>query len=692
LASTTRGDDALTGVAQRVEELRRILHEANYEYYVLDAPVLSDAEWDSLFRELRDLEAAHPELITADSPTQRLGAEPSAGFSKVRHLERMYSMDNAFSAEELRAWEDRNARIAREVRDAGYVAELKIDGTAVALRYEDGVFVRGATRGNGAIGEDVTQNLRTVRDVPLRLRPDVPVPTVLEIRGEVYMTLSGFRAMNEQRAAAGEALFANPRNTAAGALRQLDPRLTAARPLRFYGFQVQLDADSRETLPVDTQMAVLDLLRAWGVPVNESHTFCANIDEVIGYTERIERARAGLDYAIDGVVVKVASLRLWPELGVVGERDPRWQIAFKFPPDLAMTRLREIRINVGRTGTLNPYAVLEPVVIGGATVKLATLHNFEDIARKDLRVGDTVVVKRAGEVIPQVVEPVVEKRTGAEQPFLPPTHCPACGTEVERPPGEVMIYCPNSSCPDRIYWGLVHFASRDAMDIRGLGERTIRQLVEHGMMRDFADLYHLTEAQLLELEGFAQVSAQNLLAAIAASRQQPLSRVLFALGVRHVGTHAAQVLARHFGTMDRLLAGTEDEFAAIHGIGGTTAAALAAYLHDPNNRDLIARLAAAGVDLTEPVERAERNTLQGLTFVITGTHATGRKELSSLIERHGGRVTGSVSGSTDYLVAGDNPGSKLDRARELDVPVLDEAGLRGLAETGVADANAPEEP
>jgi DNA ligase (NAD+) len=688
------GDDALTPVAQRVEELRRILHEANYEYYVLDTPVLSDAEWDRLFHELRDLEETHPELITTDSPTQRVGAEPAAGFAKVRHLERMYSLGNAFSAEELRAWEERNARIVREVREEGYVAELKIDGAAVALRYEDGVFVRGATRGNGELGEEVTQNLRTVRDIPLRLRPDVPVPSVLEIRGEVYMPLSGFRAMNEQRAAAGEPLFANPRNTAAGALRQLDARLTAARPLRFYGFQVQLDPASRETLPIDTQMAVLDLLRAWGVPVNESRTFCADIDEVIGYTERVERTRPDLDYAIDGVVVKVASLRLWPELGVVGEREPRWSIAYKFPPDLATTRLQEIRINVGRTGSLNPYAVLEPVVIGGATVKLATLHNFEDIARKDLRVGDVVVVKRAGEVIPQVVEPVVEKRTGAEQPFLPPTHCPACGTEIERPPGEVMIYCPNSSCPDRIYWGLVHFAGRAALDIRGLGERTIRQLVEQGMMRDFADLYHLTQEQLLELEGFAEISAQNLLAAIDASRAQPLSRVLFALGVRHVGTHAAQILARHFGTMDRLLEGTEEEFAAIHGIGETTAAALAAYLHDPHNRDLIDRLAAAGLNLTEPVERAERNTLVGCTFVITGTHPTPRKELGAFIERHGGRVTGSVSKSTDYLVAGENPGSKLDRARELDVHVLDEAGLRAFAETGTppADETATEEP
>jgi DNA ligase (NAD+) len=345
---------------------------------------------------------------------------------------------------------------------------------------------------------------------------------------------------------------------------------------------------------------------------------------------------------------------------------------------------------VGRTGTLNPYAVLEPVVIGGATVKLATLHNFDDIARKDLRVGDVVVVKRAGEVIPQVVEPIVAQRTSAEKPFESPTHCPSCGTAVERPPGEVMIYCPNSSCPERIYWGLVHFASRDAMDIRGLGHRTIEQLLRGGTVRDFADLYHLTEEALLELEGFAQLSARNLIAAIDASRRQPLSRLLFALGVRHVGTHAAQILARHFGSMDALLGTTEAEFAAIHGIGETTASALAAYLQDPHNRELVARLAAAGLTLTEPVERAERSTLQGLTFVITGTHQTSRKELTALVERHGGRVTGSVSRSTDYLVAGEDPGSKLDRAHELRVPVVDEVALRALAASGEVDAAGPE--
>jgi DNA ligase (NAD+) len=666
---------------QRVEELRRRLHEANYEYYVLDAPTLSDAEWDALLRELKEIEVAHPELQTDDSPTRRIGAEPATQFTKVHHLSRMYSLDNAFSAEELRAWEDRNARIAREVRDGGYIAELKIDGTAVALRYEKGVLARGATRGNGSIGEDVTLNIRTIRDVPLRLRAH-DVPATLEIRGEVYMPLSGFREMNERRSEAGEPAFANPRNAAAGALRQLDPRLTAQRPLRFFGFAIQLDPDSVDSLPAATQQEVLALLQEWGVPVNPNRVSCSNMDEVIAYTEQAERLRDTLDYGIDGVVVKVASLALWPELGIIGEREPRYAIAYKFPPDLAVTRLISIELNVGRTGSLNPYAQLEPVEIGGAMVKLATLHNFDDIARKDLRAGDMVIVKRAGEVIPQVVGPVVDRRTGSEKPFVPPDRCPACGTRVERPPGEVMSYCPNGSCPARIYWGLVHFVSQDAMDIRGLGERTAAQLLEAALVTDFADLYQLDEDDLLQLDGFGTTSARNLVRAIAESRSRPLSRLLFALGIRHVGVHAAQVLAREFHTMQGLMAADTVRLAAVHGIGETTAAAVRAYLSEPRNAALIQRLAAAGLPMEEPVERAERSTLAGLTFVVTGTHTVSRKEITTLIERHGGRAAGSVSKNTDYLVAGENPGSKLDRARELGVTIIDEQELAALAERG----------
>lgn len=670
----------LAAAARRAAELRHIIEQANYQYYVLDTPRLPDAEYDRLLRELKSLEAEHPELATPDSPTQRVGAEPATQFEKVRHLAPMLSLDNAFDIGDLRAWEDRNARILSEVREAGYVAELKIDGAAVSLLYEDGILVRGATRGNGIVGEDVTRNLRTVQEIPLRLRADGPLPGRLEIRGEVYMPFSGFAELNERRARAGEPTFANPRNAAAGSLRQLDPRVTSERPLRFFGYQIQLDPDLPEELPVETQDGVLALLAAWSVPVNPRHCVCATLEDVVRYTEEVDRWRGELDYAIDGVVVKVAKLRLWPELGVVGGRDPRWAIAYKFAPDLATTRLRSIEVNVGRTGSLNPFAVLEPVEIAGATVRLATLHNFEDIARKDLRIGDTVLVKRAGEVIPQVVGPITAERTGQELPFLPPERCPACGTPVERPADEVMLYCPNGSCPARIYWGLVHFVSRAAMDIRGIGERTAQQLLETGLVRDVADLYRLREEDLLGLEGFAELSARNLVQAIQGSHDRPLSRLLFALGIRHVGVVAAQILARHFGSMDALLEARSADFAEVHGIGDTTAIALAAYLAESRNRDLIARLRAAGVNMIEPVDRAEERPFTGLTFVITGTLQTlSRKDATAFIERRGGRVAGSVSRSTDYLVAGESPGSKLERARELGVPVLGEVELVALA-------------
>jgi DNA ligase (NAD+) len=678
----TRGDLAdLADLTATAANLRRTLDQANHDYYVLDAPTLTDAEYDRLLRELKAIEIAHPELVTPDSPTQRVGAEPAAHFAKVRHLEPMLSLDNAFDLAELRAWEDRNARIASEVRDAGYVAELKVDGAAVSLLYEDGVLVRGATRGNGTIGEDVTHNLRTLRDLPLRLRADAPIPRRVEIRGEVYMPFSGFAALNERRASAGEPTFANPRNATAGSLRQLDPRITAERPLRFFAYQIQPDLELGESIPVQSQADVLELLTAWGVPITPRPAQCPALEDVIEYTREIERIRGDLDFAIDGIVVKVAPLALWPELGVVGGREPRWAIAYKFAPDLATTKLLGIEINVGRTGSLNPYAILDPVEVAGATVRLATLHNFEDIARKDLRIGDLVLVKRAGEVIPQVVAPLTEKRTGAEAPFTPPEHCPVCGTPVERPEDEVMVYCPNGSCAARRYWSIVHFASRAAMDIRGLGERTVQQLIDAGLVQDVADLYHLGERELLGLDGFAEISARNLVEAVGDSRALPLSRLLFALGIRHVGATAAQLLARRFGTMQALIEAGEESYAAVHGIGETTAAALAAYLGEPRNRALIERLAAAGVTMLEPVELEEERPFAELTFVVTGTLPTlSRKEATEFIERRGGRVTGSVSRATTYLVAGESPGSKLERARELNVTVLDEAELLALAE------------
>lgn len=665
-------------IAERAAELRRILTDASYHYYIDDAPPISDAEYDRLLRELRELEEAHPELQTPDSPTRRIGAEPSAQFQKVRHLAPMLSLDNAFSIEELRKWEDRNARIIDEVRQAGYIVELKIDGAAVSLRYEDGVLVRAATRGNGTIGEDITANIRTIRSIPLRLR-GTDIPPILEIRGEVYMPYSGFRELNERRVAAGEPTFANPRNSAAGSLRQLDPRVTADRPLHFFGYQIQLDPARNDSLPVDSQTAVLELLQSWGVPVNPLREIAADLGAVMAFAERIDVARSDLDYAIDGIVVKVAPLRLWDELGVVGGRDPRYSIAYKFAPDLVTTRLRDIKVNVGRTGSLNPYAELEPVEIGGAIVRLATLHNFEDIARKDLRIGDLVLVKRAGEVIPQVVSPITDQRPLELQPYVPPAFCPGCNSPVEQPPDEVMLYCPNTSCPERIYWGVVHFVSQDAMDIRGLGERTVKQLLDRGLVRDYADLYELNDGDLLTLEGFGVTSARNLISAIEESRSRPLSRLLFALGIRHVGTHAAQLLARHYGTMDALVQAPAEDYASVHGIGATTASALTAFFAEPRNLDLIERLRATEINFVEPVEHAAVQSLRGKSFVITGTHPTPRKELQAFIERHGGRISGSVSRSTDFVVLGEDAGSKAGRARELGIRTLNEEELRALA-------------
>jgi DNA ligase (NAD+) len=669
--------DLDAGLSRRAAELRVTLERASHEYYVLDQATLSDPEYDRLFRELKELEAAHPELRTADSPTQRVGAEPASRLEKTTHLAPMLSLDNAFNFEELQGWETRNARIADEVREAGYIAEPKMDGLAIALTYHDGVLVRGATRGNGVIGEEVTRNLRTIREIPLRLRDaGVKVPAVMEIRGEVYLSLSGFIALNERRAAAGESTFANPRNAAAGSLRQLDPRITADRPLRFYAFAVQLDPSGTDSLPVRGQGELLALLSAWGLPVNSLHSRCPDLPAVEAYVRNLEAKRGELDYEIDGSVIKVDPLALHAELGVVGGREPRWAIAYKFAPTLATTRLEAIEINVGRTGSLNPYAVLQPVDIGGVTVRLATLHNEEDIRRKDLRVGDRVVVKRAGEVIPQVVGPVLTEGETRGDPFAMPDRCPVCGTDVERPEEEVMVYCPNGSCPARIFWGLVHFASRGAMDIRGLGERTCQQLLDLGLVQDVGDLYALRADQLIPLDGFQERSAEKLIAGIEGSKNCGLARVLYGLGVRHVGETAAQLLARAFGTIDRLISATAEELAAVHGIGDTTADALASYLAEPRNREVIEKLRAAGVDLTEAAARPAEGALSGMTFVITGTLPTlSRKQATALVEAAGGRVTGTVSRTTDALLVGEDAGSKLTKARELGIAEWTEADL-----------------
>ncbi|HZO20693.1 MAG TPA: NAD-dependent DNA ligase LigA [Gemmatimonadaceae bacterium] len=674
--------DGLTELSARAATLREELERASYEYYVLDRPEISDAEYDRKFRELLELERAHPELRTPDSPTQRVGAPPQGQLAKHTHLVSMLSLGNAFDDGELREWTDRIARIAGDAARRDYTAELKIDGAAVSLTYEDGVLAVGATRGNGTIGEVVTPNLRTIRDVPLRLRAKRPPPR-LEIRGEVYFPFDAFEHLNQQRAAAGESLFANPRNAAAGSLRQLDPAITAERRLRFYGFSAAVPDGERK--PFKTQWELLEALVEWGVPVEPNRIHAESLDEVIGFVQGVEsKLRPSLNFAIDGVVVKVNSFSLQDELGVVGGREPRWAIARKFAPDIATTKLLDIQVNVGRTGALNPFAVLEPVEIGGATVKLATLHNEDLVTAKDLRIGDWVQVKRAGEVIPQVIAPVPDRRDGSERRWRMPRKCPACSTAVERDEDGVAVYCPNVACPGRRLEGLVHFASRGAMDIRGLSYARIEQLVDAGLVTDVADIFALTVDDLVTLDRFAEKSAENLIAAIEEAKTRPFSRLLNGLGIRHVGAGAAQLLARHFGSLDALSKATEADILAVHGIGETTARAVVAFFENPTTRQLIRKLRGRGVELEEPRPRTTGGALAGKTVVITGTLQTlSRQQATELVEANGGRVAGSVSKNTDFVVAGDAAGSKLDKAKALGVEVIDEASLlRRIRDSG----------
>jgi DNA ligase (NAD+) len=605
----------------------------------------------------------------------RIGAAPQSQLAKHSHIQPMLSLGNAFDNDELKAWEERLVRLAGDdVVASGYTVELKIDGAAVCLTYDDGVFVTGATRGNGLIGEIVTENLRTVHDVPLRLAGSAPKGRI-EVRGEVYLPFDRFEQMNEERVRQGEPVFANPRNAAAGSLRQLDPAITARRPLRFFGYAAA--AEDNAQLPFRTQWELLEKLEQWGIPIAPHRGKCATLEKVFEWAHEVEHTHRGaLNFAIDGGVVKVDSLRLQDELGVVGGREPRWAIARKFAPDIGETKLLEIRVNVGRTGALNPYAVLEPVEIGGVIVKLATLHNEDLVRRKDLRVGDVVQVKRAGEVIPQVIGPVPEKSKSRGPQWKMPKKCPSCGTPVERDEEEVAIYCPNVACPGRQLEGLVHFASRGAMDIRGLSYSRIEQLIAAGLVKDAGDLYTLDRETLLALEGYAEKGTDALLAAIETSKQQPLSRLLNALGIRHVGSIAAQLLARHFGTLDALADASEEEITAVRGIGEIIALGVDAYFRNPNARRLIAKLRAAGLNFTEPRKVAAGGALAGMTVVITGTLPTlSRTRATEVVEEAGGRVTNSVSRSTSFLVAGQDAGSKLDKAKSLGVEIIDEPAL-----------------
>jgi DNA ligase (NAD+) len=660
------------GPAARAAELRRLLERANHAYYVLDKPELSDAEYDRLFRELQELEAKHPELRTPDSPTHRVGAEPADKFRKHRHLVPMLSLANAFSEAELAEWEDRNARLVPEARTAGYTLEVKIDGAAVSLTYGEGVFTVGATRGNGVEGEDVTANLRTIGEVPLRLKGK-SWPKLMEVRGEVYLSKSRFAELNREREQADEPTFANPRNAAAGSLRQLDPKVTRSRGLRLFCFHIEAPG---QKLTVETQHALLERLAAWGFPVEPHHTLVPDLTHAHAAVTTLEALLPQLDYGADGVVVKVNPLRLHAELGTVGDREPRWAVARKFAPEVQVTKLKEIRINVGRTGALNPYAVLEPVEIGGVTVSTATLHNFGLIEAKDIREGDWVEVTRAGEVIPQVLGPVRERRTGRERKFKRPERCPVCGSKVEYPSDEVMAYCSNVSCPGRILESIVHFASRGAMDIRGLGYERVRALLEAKLIKDMADLYELTPVKLLTIEGFAEKSAQQLVDAIAASKQQPLSTLLYALGIRHVGAQGAKLLARHFGTMKPLRNAAVEEISRIRGVGEAIAEAVVGFFEEAKNRRLLDRLEKLGLNFKEPTAAEGEGPLAGQTYVVTGTlPSLSRARASELIEAAGGHVTDSVSKKTTALVVGADAGSKRDKAKALGVPLIDEAEL-----------------
>jgi DNA ligase (NAD+) len=587
----------------------------------------------------------------------------------------MLSLGNAFDDDELSAWQERLVRLAgKDIESSGYTVELKIDGAAVSLTYDHGVFTTGSTRGNGTIGEVVTENLRTVRDVPLRLQGDPPKGRI-EIRGEIYMPFDRFERMNEQRVQDGEPVFANPRNAAAGALRQLDPSITAKRPLRFYGYSVA--SDDRSLLKFRTQWELLEQLTEWGIPVAPHRERCLALDDVFEWAHKVEHSvRGSLNFAIDGGVVKIDNLRLQEELGVVGGREPRWAIARKFAPDIAETKLVDIRVNVGRTGALNPYAMLEPVEIGGVIVKLATLHNEDLIRQKDLRIGDIVQVKRAGEVIPQIIASVPEKSEPRGKRWRMPSKCPSCGTPVERDEEEVAIYCPNVACPGRQLEGLVHFASRGAMDIRGLSYSRIEQLIEAGLVHDAADLYRLKRNQLLSLEGYAEKGTDALLAAIETSKSQPLSRLLTALGIRHVGAIAAQLLARHFGTLDDLAKATKDEIGAVRGVGDIIADGVVAYFSDRSAKRLIEKMRAVGVNFVEPSQVAAGGALAGKTVVITGTLPNlSRTRATEVVEQAGGRVTNSVSKATSFLVAGEEAGSKLEKAKALRIEIIDEAEL-----------------
>lgn len=665
-------------VEQRAAELRKELDRHNHLYYVLDEPAVGDDVYDALLNELREIEAERPELRAPDSPTQRVGAPPLDRFEQVEHHEAMLSLGNSRNEEELRAWENRLANYLKRLditaSQFSYTTEPKIDGLAITLTYEDGVLVRGATRGDGRIGEDVTQNLRTIGSVPLKIKD---APELIEVRGEAYLPIAAFKALNERRAEAGEATFANPRNSAAGSIRQLDPNLAAERPLSTWIYGI----GAVRGLDLATHMDEIEWLRDRGFKVNPDTEHHQGVEGVVKRCHWWEERRETLDYEIDGVVVKIDERALWRELGVVG-REPRWAIAWKFPPTTATTRMKKVVWNVGRTGHLVPFAMLEPVHVGGVTVSTATLHNEEDLARKDVREGDDVVVMRAGDVIPQVVSPKLPRQNKSARKPKPPKKCPQCGTPTVKPEDAVFTICPNrTGCPGQSFQRVKHFVSKGAMDIDGLGEKQAYVFLEQGLIADVADIYDLTEERLVEVERFGETSARNLVAAIEASRSRPFKRVLYALGLPGVGYVTAEALADHFGSIDELHEADPELIVEVEGVGPIMAEQIAENLGDDATWALVEKLKEKGLRLeADPSERrASGGPLEGKTVVLTGTlPELTREEAAALVKSAGGKVTNSVSKKTDYLVAGDNPGSKLAKAEKFETEILDEMGLKGL--------------
>ncbi|MBZ0100539.1 MAG: NAD-dependent DNA ligase LigA [Thermoanaerobaculia bacterium] len=657
---------------RRAAELRRLIRHHEELYYRRAAPEISDRDFDRLVEELQRIEAEHPELVTPDSPTLRVGGEPLAGFAQVAHEPPMLSLDNGYSLDDVRDWAGRLERLLPEVRPA-FVAELKIDGVSISLRYEDGVLAQGATRGNGRVGDDVTANLRTIRALPLRLLGKPPAR--LLVRGEVYLPRSAFARLNREREEAGEALFVNPRNATAGAIRMLDSRAVAARRLSVLTYAI---ADGWNG---GGQKAMLEQLAAWGFPVHEGWRYCPDLPAVEACIAEWRDSRRDLDFDTDGVVIKVDDLALRERYGATA-RSPRWAMAFKYAPEQGETIVRDILVQVGRSGVLTPVAVLEPVFVGGTTVQRATLHNYEDLARKDVRVGDTVRVERGGDVIPKVVEVVLERRPPGAAPFELPATCPRCGAPVERLVGQVAWRCVNPACPAVVAESIRHFVGRNAMDIEGLGDERIEQLLAEGLIRDYTDLYQLDRDRLATLKGWGGKSADNLLASLAGSRHRDLHQLLFALGIRHVGERTARLLARHFGSLEALAAASEEELTAVEEIGPIVAASIRTFFADPRQQARLAALAAAGVrpPAVPVAPRPERLPLAGKTVVLTGRLAHfSREEARDLLERLGARVAASVSKRTDLVIAGEDAGSKLDRARELGIPIAGEDELTRLS-------------